>query len=175
MNPPMSTRPHACSCQCAGHSFSSLEPVRLLVAEDDPCVSRLIYMVLTGAGFEVGTVSDGEAAWNALHHEHFDLLVTDNEMPRLSGLNLIGRMRREGMSLPVIMTSGSFLMDTVPDAADLQISALLPKPFDPMQLLSTVRHALPPSDEDNDLTGLTGAPAAIHPFSARPYSIHSTN
>ena len=81
---------------------------RILVADDDEGIRRLISAVLARAGFDVNTASDGQQAWEALLHEPYDLLVTDNEMPRLAGVELIARIRDAGMSLPVIVASGTF-------------------------------------------------------------------
>ena len=90
--------------------------------------------VLADAGFEVNAASDGQEAWEALLHERYDLLVTDNEMPRLAGIH------EAGMSLPVIISSSSFPMERVREYPDLQIAAALPKPFRVFELLNAVRH-----------------------------------
>ena len=121
---------------------------RILVADDEEDIRHLISSVLAGDGFDVNTASDGEQAWEALLHEHYDLLVTDNEMPRLMGIKLIERIRKEGMSLPVIMASGSLSVEGVRDYAELQIAAVIPKPFDICEFLTIVRIALRVSGED---------------------------
>ena len=115
---------------------------RILVADDDECIRQLVSTALNVDGFDVDAAADGEQAWEALHHEHYDLLVTDNEMPRLAGLKLIERIRNEGMSLPIIVASGSLSAERVRDNPHLQIAAVLPKPFDLLELLATVRNAL---------------------------------
>ena len=121
---------------------------RILVADDEEDIRHLISSVLAGDGFNVNTASDGEQAWKALLHEHYDLLVTDNEMPRLTGIKLIERIRKEGMSLPVILASGSLSVEEVRDYAELQIAAVIPKPFDVYEFLTIVRIALRVSGED---------------------------
>lgn len=60
-------------------------PRRILVADDDEAIRYLISTVLADAGFDVNAASDGQQAWEALLHEHYDLLVTDSHMPRLTG------------------------------------------------------------------------------------------
>src|ERR1017187_2422369 len=112
---------------------------RVLVADDDEGIRYLIATVLAGTGINVNTVSDGQQAWEALHHEHYDLLITDNEMPRLTGIELIERIRDEGMNLPIIIASGSFPMEKVRDKPELQIATVLPKPFRILELLNAVR------------------------------------
>src|ERR1017187_10595202 len=81
---------------------------RILVADDDESIRYLLSTVLAGAGFDVNTASDGQQAWEAIFHGHYDLLVTDNDMPRLTGIQLIERIREARMSLPVIIASGTF-------------------------------------------------------------------
>jgi two-component system NtrC family sensor kinase len=117
-------------------------PARILYAEDDPQVRRVASLVLNRAGYIVTPVEDGLQAWEALHLREFDLLVTDNDMPRLSGLQLAVRIRREGMRLPIVIASGSANMMKGPEIAGLQLACLLQKPFDASLLASLVKTAL---------------------------------
>ena len=131
--------------------FQSPVPVhaqRILFADDEEDIRHLISSVLAGDGFDVNATADGEEAWEALQHEHYDLLITDNEMPRLTGIRLIERIRDAGMNLPVIVASGCFFTEGVRDYAQLQIAAVIPKPFNIGEFLTTVRIALRMSGED---------------------------
>jgi CheY-like chemotaxis protein len=101
---------------------------RILVAEDVPIIGRLISDVRAIDGFAVNTASDGEQAWEALHHDHHHLLVTDNAMPHLTGIKLIERMRKAGMSPPAIIASASFSAESLRNYPQLQIAAVIPKP-----------------------------------------------
>ena len=121
---------------------------RILVADDDEGIRYLLSTVLAGAGFDVNTASDGQQAWEAILHGHYDLLVTDNDMPRLTGIQLIERIREAGMSLPVIIASGTFPVQRVRNDPQLQIAAALPKPFRIPELLDTVRDVLASSPGD---------------------------
>jgi DNA-binding response OmpR family regulator len=115
---------------------------RILVAEDDHVIRRLISLFLMDEDFEVEAVSDGEQAWDAINHGDYDLLVTDNEMPRFTGINLIRRIREVGIPLRIIMVSGTFSPETVHDYTDLQIAAAIPKPFGRLEIVNAVRNAL---------------------------------
>jgi len=115
---------------------------RILVAEDNDIMRSFLFRFLTGEGFVVYTAEHGELAWEALRNEHFDLLITDNEMPHLSGTKLIERIRTAGMTLPIVMVSASFEIAGVRDYAALQITAVISKPFDIMELLTVGRTAL---------------------------------
>ena len=144
---------------CIPDSSEPHVPIRagsILVADDDEGIRLIISTVLAHAGFEVNAVSDGQQAWEALLDGHYDLLVTDNEMPRLPGMKLIERIREEGMSLPVIIASGTFPVEKVLNDPQLQIAAVLPRPFGTGELLNTVRHVLQSSCGD---TARHNAPA----------------
>ena len=140
---------------------------KILVAEDDEVIRPIISNVLTGDGFAVNVTADGEQAWEALRRDHYDLLVTDNQMPRLTGRRLIGRIREAGMSLPIIVVSGSFPTEAGRDHPELRIDAVLPKPFAIPMLLDAVRIALSSG-------GDTAADSA-HPPISRPSTTEPLN
>jgi CheY-like chemotaxis protein len=114
----------------------------ILLAEDDPRARSLWTLTLARAGYAVTPVEDGLQAWETLVSKRFDLLVTDNEMPRLTGLELAAKARLEGMRLPIIMASGSANMMEGADCRWLQFAALLQKPFTPADLSKAVEEAL---------------------------------
>jgi two-component system, OmpR family, response regulator MprA len=158
---------------CVEHSTESPELIhaqRILIADDDELIRHLISGVLSYAGFDVNVASDGQQAWEALLREHYDLLVTDNEMPYLAGIRLIERIREAGMSLPVIVVSGSPSAEGVHDHPRLQITAVLPKPFDIREFLTVVRTALKVSGED-----ATPDHKTFHQLQASSQAIHQCN
>jgi DNA-binding NtrC family response regulator len=125
---------------------------RILIAEDDDIIRRILSNILADDGYAVNVAADGEEAWEALCHDSYDLLVTDNEMPRLTGIRLIERIRKLGMSLPAIVVSGTFSVENVRDYPQLQIAAVIPKPFGRLKLLDAVRNVLS-SNEDPKANG----------------------
>ena len=86
---------------------------------------------------------DGERGWDALCAAHYDLLVTDNDMPCLTGLRLIARLRVAGFTLPVIVASGSLELGEVNDYPLLDLAAILHKPFGFADLISVARRVAP--------------------------------
>lgn len=114
----------------------------ILVVEDDPTLRSLVNAVLSGEGFEVETASDGEAGWDRLEQRAFDLLVTDHEMPRLKGLELIARVKTRPWSMPAILMSGTIANDGSLAAAIAVADAFLPKPFSVGELTEAVRKHL---------------------------------
>lgn len=119
---------------------------RILIAEDDEVIRDLTARALQRVGFVVETACDGEEAWSRLQKQAFDLLVTDNEMPRLKGIQLIERVRAKGLTLPIIVSSASFASQPAVSAR-LQITAVLPKPVCFSQFLGTVCRVLKAEQE----------------------------
>lgn len=137
---------------------SARPPRRILVADDDPDIRRLNAKVLIYSGYEVDAVEDGGLAWEKLQQKKHDLLLTDNDMPKLSGVELLRRLREANMNLPVILATG------VPPAKEferdpwLKPAATLLKPYSMDALLETVNLVL---------SSLMPVPARITP--ARTY------
>ncbi|MDF3936395.1 hybrid sensor histidine kinase/response regulator [Pseudomonas citronellolis] len=80
---------------------------RVLVVDDSLTVRELERKLLLGRGYEVAVAVDGMDGWNALRAERFDLVITDIDMPRMDGIELVGLIRRDPRlrSLPVMVVS----------------------------------------------------------------------
>ncbi|MHB1938721.1 MAG: response regulator [Acidobacteriaceae bacterium] len=92
----------------------------ILVVDDDASVRALLPVVLAQAGYRVQSAEDGLAALCAMRKEIPDVLLSDLEMPGMSGFELLSVVRRRFPELPVIAMSGAFYGDSIPDgiAAD---------------------------------------------------------
>lgn len=119
--------------RCIGH---------VLVADDEAAIRQITVLLLRSAGYTVIGVEDGEAAWEALKREYFDLVVTDHSMPRLSGLELLERLRNSGMDTPVIMVSGTMPAEEMSRHPWLHLNHHLTKPYSSAELLRCVTAAL---------------------------------
>jgi DNA-binding response OmpR family regulator len=120
----------------------ALELRRVLVVEDDRIIRDLNRRVLERSGFRVSIAEDGLCGWEALRSRHFDLLITDHDMPRMTGAQLVGRLRKARMDLPVILASGNpDLGEGFPQSV-LRLAAVLLKPFSPRRLIETVKRVL---------------------------------
>lgn len=140
-----SPRENACGTSFSAPPFRA-RGKRILVADDSEALRRVMFDCLASAGFDVDTAAEGEAAWQAVQEDHYDLIITDNDMPRLTGLELSERIRSAGLTLPIIMVSGSLSEACVRDCANLHI-AVVPKPFAFGSLLTTVNNTLRDSAE----------------------------
>jgi DNA-binding response OmpR family regulator len=117
-------------------------PHHILVVEDDPILLRLSTRKLMDAGYQVETAEDGAVAWDVLQLQSFDLLITDNSMPNVTGLELIEKIRSAGMATPVIMATGLFPKEAFTRFPWLQPAATLIKPYALKDLLGTVENVL---------------------------------
>jgi two-component system response regulator ResD len=120
-------------------------PRRILVVEDEPDIRRINAIVLHRAGYHVDTAEDGKAGWHAVSHapDSYALLITDHNMPRLTGLALVKKLRDARMTLPVIMATAALPEeDLFVRYPWLQPAVALPKPYSVGQLLGTVEKVL---------------------------------
>jgi DNA-binding response OmpR family regulator len=117
-------------------------PDHILVVEDDNFFRRLNAAVLAQSGYEVDTAEDGAAAWQALNTDSYDLLITDNRMPKVSGVDLLKKLRAARMVLPVIMATGTLPKEELARYPWLQPAATLLKPYTSEDMLRTVKRVL---------------------------------
>jgi len=115
---------------------------RILVADDSPDIRRLNIEVLTTSGYLVDAAEDVAAAWDLLQLNEYDLLVTDNEMPKVSGLALLQLLHDARLALPVIMVTGTSPQEQLDRQPWLQIEVMLLKPYTFDELLNAVKNVL---------------------------------
>ena len=150
---------------------------RILYVDDDAQIRTFCRLVLLRAGYHVDIASDGAAGWKALNDVRYGLLITDHDMPRMTGLELAANVRRAGMDLPIMMTSGSF--DPMRDSTWelLEIASFLPKPFAVETILSAIEQILHldsrPAQSGPRLT-MPGA-FPCDPYQVRPHKYGGIN
>lgn len=110
--------------------------------EDDGDIRYLNAEVLKRYGYQVDTAEDGASGWRALNAKRYDVLITDHTMPRVTGLDLIKKLRSEEMQLAVILASGTVPTEELCRYPWLQLDAMLLKPYAAEDLLQTVRTVL---------------------------------
>ncbi|MEX0856351.1 MAG: response regulator [Gemmatimonadota bacterium] len=119
--------------------------LRLLLAEDEPHIRRILVTLLEGSGFFVHSVSDGTDALAAVQsQDHFDLILLDIVMPGHTGLEILQSIRalpdREGIPVIILTAKGQ---DTDRDRAfALGADDFFTKPFSPKKLLNRVDELL---------------------------------
>jgi two-component system response regulator MprA len=118
---------------------------RLLVVDDEQLIRELYGRVLSLEGYEVETAEDGVTALEWLAREHFDLVLTDWQMPRLDGASMLLALRSAGSHTPVIMMSGSLPFTPPPAGVASHLSAILQKPVRYAEVIFAVAAALRPA------------------------------
>ncbi|KLU05136.1 two-component response regulator [Rhodopirellula islandica] len=124
--------------------MNAAQKKRVLIAEDDPVLRHLLQFTLDRAGMDVTAVADGQLAWDMIQSsEKFDALVTDHEMPALSGVELIGRVvETSPISVIVLCTAKGFEIDPDKIVERPGLVSLVSKPFSPRQLVSIIEERL---------------------------------
>jgi CheY-like chemotaxis protein len=124
----------------------------ILIAEDNEDVCKILERLFTRAGFTVLTAPDGMAALKAAIDKHPDVILTDLDMPKLTGLELCQAIRghHELRDVPVAILSGS-LMPGDRRAVDAGLCGVMLKPFDNEDLVAAVQHLLTHGRHDHSL------------------------
>jgi DNA-binding response OmpR family regulator len=118
---------------------------RILVAEDEPHIRRVLQTLLELPSFEVDFAQDGDAALTMLEGKReYDLAILDLMMPGASGLEVLARIRGSGRSstLPVVILTAKGQDADREEALALGASAFMTKPFSPKKLLARIDELL---------------------------------
>ncbi len=113
-----------------------MDPVRVLLVEDDDDNRELMAEVLAGAGFEVVSAATGSEGLKSLSERSVDVIVTDVGMPGMGGLELAAAAKRVAPSVPIIVVTGWAEREDISSARE--VDAVLVKPVDPDTLAQTV-------------------------------------
>jgi EAL domain-containing protein (putative c-di-GMP-specific phosphodiesterase class I) len=115
---------------------------RILVADDDAGLQRSLSRILGAEGYAVETVSDGQAAIELLSQRPFDAVLSDIQMPGMSGLELLQVVRAYDLDLPVVLMTGDPRVETAADAVEHGALRYLLKPIAKEDLLATMGRAV---------------------------------
>ena len=121
------------------------EGASILVADDDRVVRRIVVAKLYGLGYEVEEAEDGQEALEILAEGGApDLLITDSNMPRVNGLQLVRRLRgdEELSMLPIIMLTARQSERDIIQGLEAGLDDYVIKPFSPDELAARVRTVL---------------------------------
>jgi len=117
--------------------------VTVVVAEDDPDITRIIDAQVRAAGYTVITAPDGEQALAAVREHRTDVLVLDLMMPRLNGFDVLMQVRKLPAPRPrIVVLSARGREQDVMRAFDLGADDYMTKPFNPQELVARVARLL---------------------------------
>lgn len=124
-------------------------PRRILVADDETHITQVVSLKLRNAGFEVIVANDGEEALELATSELPCLLITDLQMPFLSGLDLARKLHEKPATrdIPIVVLTARGLGLSTEDLSETSIRTVMSKPFSPKQVLECALEILGDSSE----------------------------
>lgn len=120
------------------------ERTLIVVAEDDTDIAELLQMTLEWAGYRVVVTRNGEEALDAVASEAPELLVLDLNMPKLTGLDVVRRLRAEDRfrHTPMLLLTATESEQRAAEAADAGVTRYVVKPLAPKALVALVDEVL---------------------------------
>ena len=116
----------------------------ILAVDDSVSMRQMVSYTLKSAGFEVVEAVDGEDAFEKARQRHFDLVLTDQNMPRLDGIGLTKKLREhpsfKATPILILTTESSDQMKQAGRAAGA--TGWLVKPFDPVRLIEVIHKVI---------------------------------
>lgn len=134
----------------------------ILVVDDEAHITHVVSLKLRNAGYEVRTAGDGEEAYELACASPPDLIITDLQMPYMSGLALCLKLKatRATAHVPAVMLTARGHALEEHDLEKTNILLVLSKPFSPRQILETVEQILSSEVDKRSRQSQTGAEAA---------------
>ena len=117
-------------------------PKRILVVDDDSDIRQFSVDILTDSGYDVDGAKDGADGWDALQTCNYDLVITDNKMPRMTGMEMIEKLRAAYMTLPVILATRFLPRYELTLRPWLEPDVILERPFSDDDLVGAVNKIL---------------------------------
>ena len=117
---------------------------KILIIEDEEPIRRVLVRILNeeDSNFEIHEASDGKKGLDSISKENFDLVLCDIKMPKIDGIELLERTRKNNSSLPFIMLTGHGNIETAVESMKLGAYDFISKPPDLNRLITSVRNAL---------------------------------
>lgn len=116
-----------------------MKNVRVLLVEDDLITLKVYQRILTQWGYDINYANDGYLALQMLEDQAYDLLITDNQLPFMNGIELINRVAKRHPSLNIILLSG----EEMENRNNLNFTSLI-KPIMPEFLRFQIERTLNP-------------------------------
>ena len=118
----------------------------ILIVDDDASVRKTLSSILSLEGYVVETIDNGKQALKAVEKERFDVALIDIQLPDIKGVELLSKLKQKQPRMIRIIITGFPSMDNAIKAVNEGADGYILKPFDPQQLLETIRKHL---DEKN--------------------------
>ena len=121
---------------------------KILVVDDETHILHVVSMKLRNAGFEVVCAQDGEEAYELALRERPDVIITDFQMPFMTGLELCQKLRENDSTadIPALMLTARGFSLSEEDLSHTRIRTVLSKPFSPREVLEQVQQLIETGD-----------------------------
>ena len=118
---------------------------RIMTVDDSATIRQVLSMSLNDAGYEVVEAVDGQDALNKIKTEKINMMITDLNMPKMDGIELIRHLRKDGVHrfLPIIMLTTESQEEKKNEGKAAGASGWIIKPFTANQLLAVVKMVCP--------------------------------
>lgn len=114
----------------------------VLIADDEKAIRKALREILEYENYKVDEAEDGQKAYQMLRDGEYDVALCDIKMPKMDGMEVLEKLKKEGLETQIIMISGHGTIDTAVDAVKKGAFDFISKPPDLNRLLITVRNAL---------------------------------
>ena len=125
---------------------------RILILDDDPHIPRVLKIKLEREGYEVSTAINGEQGLELYCSSHFDLVLTDQMMPKMNGIEFAKRIRElhPDQRTPVIFLTGTMREEDLEFFESMENAHRVPKPPSPKQVIKLIDSILEDGDEEDE-------------------------
>jgi len=114
----------------------------ILVVDDEDALRTVLSSELTNEGYEVSTAADGDEAVGELGKAEFDLVLLDIKMPRMNGFEVLKHIRQNHEKTKVVMLTGFADLKNAIESKKLGADDFVSKPYDLVDLLTTIERVL---------------------------------
>jgi len=119
-----------------------MNTIRILVVDDEHIVLESCQAVFELEGFEVLLVPSADKALEAMENNRFTVLLVDVKMPKRDGMYLMEKVKEQWPNVPIVAMSGYYTTETVKEAMRMGAVRFIAKPFEPDELVETIRQVV---------------------------------
>ena len=118
----------------------STPALRILAVDNEPSVTFSLRYIFTGPRYKVTAVENGDAALARFdsRSEHYDIIIVDQKMPHMTGVELVSELRKRGITTKVMVLSAHISSEIRAQYERMDVHVMFPKPFDIGALRSAV-------------------------------------
>lgn len=123
----------------------------ILIVEDDEFFREALKDSLSRHGFKVSVAADGKSARLILNLSSFDLILSDIQMPHMTGVELLAWVKENKPSVPVVLMTGFSQIVETKKAHELGAAGFIPKPFTDKDVLELIKEIFPNNNPSDDV------------------------